>query len=71
MKKQDSNKLIEQLETEIAKLKSDRNIATQSFEDIIDLCFSGINESVEKEVVLRSIIKNSLITMDWINNETT
>lgn len=69
MKKQDSNKIIEELEIENATLKSDCNIATQAFSDIVDLCFAAINEGMEEKVALRCIIMTSLTAMDWVNHD--
>lgn len=67
MKKQD--KIVEQLRTENATLKSNCDIAVQAFSDIQDLCFAGINEGMEERVALRCIVMASITAMDWVNHE--
>lgn len=67
MKKQD--KIIEELRTENATLKSNCNIAVQAFSDIQEICNAGINEAMDERVAMRSIVMLSLTAMEWVSHE--
>jgi hypothetical protein len=55
--------------TKLATLQSNNNIAITVLDDIREICFAALNEGMNKQAALRSIVMVVQTGIDWIDND--